>query len=338
MAKEKSDLNKVYDEILGKGEPVQVVSGSGKGVDPAYMEEDYSDDEGSGVDPRDESTENNAEDKDIESQKESGSEESEDSEETEEQDGEGLEEEIIPERLVQAGRMANLPDETIIELAETKPHVLEALANAHESVRQLVGKSSQLDGAKQQDGLDESKKDTKSIEKLQIDFGNDEDFSPTAKKVVQTLVDKVNSLTEVLDKHDQGFGEIHRQRQIEGTRKIDTYFDTVAKDVPLLGKASSLTKEQTEARLFAYRIARGAQQTMDGLSDEAALAIGVNALKGQLTEQQVRTKVVQDINSQKKRFIARPKGRRQIEAKGKSVEERSLAAISKILDDPSYTT
>jgi len=332
------DLNKVYDEILGAGEPIQD-DGSSSGRDEAYTEEDYSDDAGDGVDPRDETTKNakSTDDEPGEDADSDGPEDSDDLDEQQDDDGDDYGEEEIDERLVQAARNFNLPDNDIIELAQSQPHVLEALAKAEERLQQATASAGRLPGAEQQDGMGQDKGQDSDDDELKIDFGDDDEFSPTAKKVVQSLVDKVNQLNNTIKKHDKGFGDIQRQQQIEGTRRIDTYFDTAAKDVPVLGNQSSLTREQIEARKYAYRVARGAQMTMEGLSDEDALAIGVNALKGQLTEQQVRTKVVSDLNRQKKRFTSRPRGRREAGKKGQSVEERALAAIDKILDNPEYS-
>lgn len=337
MAKEEKGLDEVYNEILGEGDSVEDKSGSVAGGDPAYMDEDYSDDAGDGEDPRDKTTEKDAEDKDVETDENPESDDTDESEDYDDQDDDDEDEELIPEHLVEAGRNASLSDDLIVELAESQPHVLEALAKTQEEARKAAAAAAKLEGAEQKDGLDKPEKKANSIEKLEVDFGEDDEFSPTAKKAVQSLVDQVNSLTEKLNTHDQSFGEIQQQRQAEGTRRIDAYFDSVAEEIPALGKAETLNQEQTEARLFAFRVARGAQQTMEGLSDEDALAIGVNALKGQFTEQQVRTKVVADLNKQKKRFTARPKGRRQVSGKkGKSVEDRALGAINKILDDPAY--
>jgi hypothetical protein len=339
---EMADLNKVYDEILGKGEPIEEQSSSGAGGDPAYMDEDYSDDAGDGDDPRDPSTQKDAEGQDDETAEQDDSGDSEGSDDTNESDDdfEDYGEEEIPDHLVTAGRNSGLSDDEIIQLAESQPKVLEALAKAQEQASQRARQTSQLDGATQQDGLGQSKKDADSkFKKLEIKFDdNDDEFSPAARKVIEQLAGQVNALTDTMAQHDQSFGDIQRQQQLEGTRRIDAFFDEVAKDVPLLGSAKSLSKEQVDARLYAYRIARGAQQTMEGLSDHEALTIGVNALKGQLTEQQVRTQIVSDLNKQKKRFTARPKGRRQVspDSKHMTAEQRAMDAINRILDDPAY--
>lgn len=340
---EMADLNKVYDEILGKGEPIEAQSRSGAGGDPAYMDEDYSDDAGDGDDPRDPSTQKDAEGQDDETAEQDDSGDSEGSDDTNESDGDfddDYVEEEIPDHLVTAGRNSGLSDDEIIQLAESQPKVLEALAKAQEQASIQARQTSQLNGATQQDGLGQSKKDADSkFKKLEINFDDsDDEFSPAARKVIEQLAGQVNVLTDTIAQHDQSFGDIQRQQQVEGTRRIDVFFDEAAKDVPLLGSAKSLSKEQVDARLFAYRIARGAQQTMDGLSDQEALAIGVNALKGQLTEQQVRTQIVSDLNRQKKRFTARPRGRRQVsdDGKHKTAERRAMDAIDRILDDPKY--
>ena len=343
MAKDsgaRDNLNAIYDKVLGKGEPVGT-AGRQAGSDGAYDQEDFSDDAGNGADPRDEQTQNsegldqNEDDAGTEDELD-GADEA-DSNETSDDDDDAGEEEI-PMRLVEAGRRANLADDVIVELAETKPHVLEALARSQEEAIRVPrqNRTNEADDA----ALQGDKKSEKGLKKIELNLDEDDefDFSPKAKKVIEELVGRVNSLTGIIETHDQSFERFQKQSQAEGSRRIDEFFDRVSKDVPLLGTSKSLTKEQKDARLFAYRVAIGTQQAYNGeIGDEEALAIGVNALKGQLTEQQVKAKIVSDLDRNKKRFMARPKGRRQsTDGRHRSVEERSLEAIDKVLNDPKY--
>lgn len=332
-------LNAIYDSVLGKGEPVGS-AGRITGSDGAYDQEDYSDDAGGGEDPRDEQAKNSEDlehneddagmDDELDAAEEAKSDESSDDDDTVEEE--------IPMRLVEAGRRANLADDVIVELAETKPHVLEALARSQEEALRISGRNrtDEVEDAALQGG----KKSEKSLGKIELNLDEEDefDFSPKAKKVIEELVGRVNALTGIIETHDESFERFQKQSQAEGSRRIDEFFDRVSKDVPLLGTSKALTKEQKDARLFAYRVAIGTQQAYNGqIGDEEALAIGVNALKGQLTEQQVKAKIVSDLDRNKKRFMARPKGRRQsTDGRHKSIEERSLAAIDKVLNDPKY--
>jgi hypothetical protein len=332
MAKENSmdKLNAVYNSILGGGEPLTAeddARSAGLG-DEAYLQEDYSDDEGSGQDPRDESTLKNEDETELDdetvdaqdAEKEAGTDDSE-------------EEELIPDHLVAAGRAARLDDKTIIELAETRPEILEALAAAQESARRAVIPQTQdkaKDTEKKEDALDPIPDD------LGMDDEDYDDLSPKVKNTLKQLADRVNKLTETVTQQSQGIGQIQQKAQQEAIRKVDEFFDKQTKELPQLGVSAKLTQEQADARLYAFRIARGAQQAFGGtLSDEDALMIGVNALKGQMKDSQLKAKLVSDLNKNKKRFTSRYRGRAGNETK-LTAEERAMSEINRILDDPNY--
>jgi hypothetical protein len=327
-----ASLNEVYDSILGKGTPLDGTGGKSAGRDTAYDDEDYSDDSGEGIDPREDDS---TEEEDAKDSTEDQTEDElldDDSDDQEEDSGE----EPIDDRLVEAGRRANLSDEEIVELAETKPSVLEALAKAQESAARI----SQPNGEERPPVEPKKKAGEGKLKKLELDLSDaDElDFSPKAKEVIEQLVKHVNELTGTLESHDKNFEVVQEQTRREGSRRIDAFFDEAAKAMPLLGNSQKLDSKHKEARLFAWRVAMGTQQAYGGkLSDEEALTIGVNALKGQLTETQVKSKIVSDLNKNKNRFIARPKGRRPIQGgQSKSAEDRAMDAINRIMDDPKY--
>jgi hypothetical protein len=325
-------LNDVYQQILGDGVAIQDDGDDNTGkstgpVDQAYVQEDYSDDAEDGTDPRDPSTFQEEED---------GEERVLDDEEADiDDDGEadldGEEYEEIPQYLIDAGRRANIADDEIVEIAEKHPEVLEALARSHES----RGYQPLKEQPKAQD--EPKRTPLKGYEPLKLELSEDEreEFGEQATGVIDSLVKRVNELGEKV--HEQG--SVTQSFQKESTnqkiQQIDTVFDELSKEIPALGKASSLTDEQKANRIFAFNSARASIQAYGDMPIREALAKGANALRGQQTETEVKKKLIRDLDKNKKRFSPRPRGQRRPGAK-RSVEQRALASINKILDSDEY--
>lgn len=329
MATEMDKLNEVYNEVLGEGPALEEdpagAPPSGR-ADGAYGQEDYSDDADDGTDPRDASTElESGEGGDITEEEELDTEKEPDDEEFED----------IPERLLEAGRIANIAERDIIELSETHPEVLEALARSQEvtskvAIETVKSAKEEVAGKKTSDGFEPVTLDLSDEEK--------EDFGEGALKVIGTLVGKVNELGQQVSSQQQTTQVIAAQSEQEQVRQIDTFFDSVAKDIPTLGKSDSLTAEQKQQRQYAFKIARGSMQAFGNtLTVQEALAIGVNALRGQMSNTQVKAKIVSELAGNKKRFTMRGSSRKRTGSSKKSVEERSLEQINRVLDDPKYS-
>lgn len=327
-----SDLNKVYNEILGAGPDLEDEVGSGTGLsDGAYAEEDYSDEAGDGVDPRDDDLEDDDDREDDADGEEPANEDDDEQDDNDDDDDDDNDDdyEDIPERLIEAGRAANLPDEDIVELAENSPHVLEALARSQESAR---NRNSNTDVNRKPD-TQEKPSTAKGFEPLKLEFDADdeEEMGPRALKVIETLVGKVNDLGSQLNEQSQGIGQIQQATQSERVRQIDQFFDEKAKDIPVLGNSSSLTEASIKNRKMAFAFAREAMRIDPSLRDDEALAMGANAIAGQMKEAQVKAKLVKDLKKNENRFIARGKSRRRKVGK-KSVEDRAMEKINEVLD------
>jgi hypothetical protein len=318
-------LNEVYEEVLGTGPALEEVEDAGaapagKG-DAAYSQEDYGDDTEDGIDPRDASTA--IEDK--------GAVETEDEEfESEEVDDEEYED--IPERLVEAGRAGNLSERDIIELSETHPEVLEALARAQEA---QPAAPPQQQKSVQKETTQEAP--AGSFEPLKLDFDDDDmdELGERSVKIISTLVDKVNSLGSQVAEQGQATKGVLEQGVQDKIRAIDETFDTMCEDIPALGATATLTADQKANRVFAFNAARAAMGAYGDMSLEQALTVGANALRGQQTDTQVKAKIISGLNKNKKRFISRGRGQKKAPPR-KSVDERALESINRVLDDPKY--
>lgn len=245
--------------------------------------------------------------------------------------------EYIDDRLVRAARRAGLSDAAIVELDANHPEALEAIAKAQEQAEKLLGQSGAA-AAVQQEQSEQNKSDalTNLLKDLDIDSDEFDDLSPKMKTAIKAIAAQVQQLSDAVQKHEEHFGAVQKQAEAQAVRFIDDFFDKQAEAIPLLGKSSNLTPQQAEARVFAFKIARGAQLAMPNLTDEQALAIGVNALKGQLKDTEIKSKIVADLERNKKRFIPRPKSRPMHDG-SKSVKDRAMETIEAILNDPKYT-
>jgi hypothetical protein len=322
-----TELNAVYEQVLGEGpvlEDEQTGAPPAGAQDGAYSQEDYGDDAEDGTDPRDDST------LDEDAVKEY----IEDDEPFEGEEVDDEEYEEVPARLVEAGRNANLSERDIVELAETHPEALEALARSQEQAY-VTAQPTQQQSVEVKEAQTEPT--AGGLEPLKLDFDEDdrEEMGERSIKIINTLVDKVNLLAGKVSEQQETTQTIKQQSDADRIRVIDETFDEMAEEIPGLGMSSTLTAEQKANRRFAFGAAREAMTTYGNMSIEQALTIGANAVRGQMTDTQVKAKLVSDLNKNKKRFTARAKGRRRTEPR-KSVDDRAIDAISKVLNDPKY--
>jgi hypothetical protein len=318
-------LNNIYEEVLGTGPALEDEKDAGAPPagkkDGAYSQEDYSDDAEDGTDPRDDSTLIEEEDGDGV--------ETDDLDEGQEVD----EYEDIPSHLVEAGRAANMSDDDIRDLAETHPEALEALASAQESQNQQAAPPPKQSVKQTQT----EEKPAGGFEPLKLDFTEDDrdELGERSISIINTLVDKVNTLGSQVAEQNETTRGIQERGVQEQIREIDNTFDGMSEEIPSLGTTATLTADQKANRVFAFNAARAAMQAYGNMPIEQALAVGANALKGQQTENQVKAKLVSDLNKNKKRFVNRGRARKR-SAPRKSVDERAVEAIGKVLDDPKY--
>ncbi|KKM76941.1 hypothetical protein LCGC14_1375020, partial [marine sediment metagenome] len=256
------ELNKTYDDILGQGEPVVATEDPkepAKG-DPAYSDPDYSGQGGGDkVDPRDPSTFPKKKDDEPEPESDDGDNEPEGSEEQEEY-------EDIPDELVAAGRQAGFSDEEIIDLDATNPAALKALAKAY---KQATGPEVKKEARTEPKAAADAEPEKKTEElALKLDLaGLDDELSRVAgpiQDVVTKLIKQVAVLEGELGKTRNVVDAGEQHRQAEGIRRIDAFFDSKAKEVPGLGTSGELTEAETDARIYAWRIAKAMVNDSNG--------------------------------------------------------------------------
>lgn len=322
MPKELNDeLSKVYDDTLG------LESDSAPQRDDAYRADDEDELEYSAEQEESEESDEDQFDED----EEEAEDKSEDSDETDEDEGE---EEYIEPRLVQAGRRAHLSDEEIVYLAENQPGALEALARQADQLSEAYSQLGRLHRPDSEEKKEETRKAT--LRKLQLDnmLVENPELASVGKEVqdvFNALLDKVSEMEEKVNGHEQNMGRLEQQRQAENTHRIDAFFDRHTKQIPQLGRTDNLTPEQVQARLYAHRVALGVQQVSD-ISDEDALRIGLNALRGQYTDQQIKSKIKRDLEKNRRRFTGRGRGRRRSSARRPNVDP-AFEAMNKKLDE-----
>ena len=337
MPKEMEELNAKYDEILGTGEPLKDEGGSEESMtekDSAYGQEDYMDDAGDGTDPREEDDD----DLGFEDEDEltgAGSDEDDDKAGGKDDDAgaDDVAKEEIPQRLVDAARISGMSDDEIIELSEEHPVALEAIARAQEARRSIGTQQKTVQKDASQQETDKTSSGFKPLE-LDLTSEDEEEMGSKAVSMIKQLTETVNNLGGKLEQQESSLGRVEQETQSERVRQIDNHFDTVADKVPELGKTVSLTEEQKLNRIFVVNTAQQAMRVY-GLSDKDALAMGVNALKGQKSEAKVKNDLVRDLDKNKKRFTARPRTRNKAEGK-RSTKDRALEAIDSILDSDDY--
>lgn len=325
-----TDLQKVYDEILGPGEEIkddqQTVVG-----DEAYTEEDYTSESlEEGVDDKDPREVDNDDTEEVDNELT----ESEYDDEYEEYDGDDDEtdEDFIPDHLVEVGRQAGLSDEEIIRLDAENPTFLESLADSKRSKEQEIVAPDTGDATE-----DEKKREV--LSKLNIDATALELDENTAQavtpiqEVVNKMVDRITELEEQLGHTSNGVDELSKSREAEFSNQIDGYFDSKVKDVPAFGLVKSMTQQQAKARTEAWEVARAIHNGSGGkIGLDEALETSVNALKGKVGEKQVKENLVNGLRNQKKRFTSRPRGGRRKKEPRLTEKQRALKAIDGILD------
>ncbi len=349
-----SDLEKKYAEVLGgsdTGTLSDAEEKSSPGIDGAYEQADYEAKGDDAFDPRDESTHpEDKGDKEIadgadkeeteeEAGEEKGSEEEkkddEGSEAEADEEPEDSEEEIDPV-LVTAARNAGLTDEDIIELAETKPAVLQAIAKADAEARSSIAKKAP---AQTEVAKTEEKASTKKMTPLEhLNFNTVfldlpegvGEMLDDIKTRFNTVVDETNDLRKKVGDHGQDLTSVKASEQAAMIQRIDGFFDSVSEEMPVFGKTDSLTQEQVDARIEAYSVAE-AMQKQHGTNLLDGLKTGVNALKGKRSETKLKAKLIKDLSKNSKRMTARP-GSKKKSVKHKSEEAAGMAAIDGVME------
>ncbi|MHC4332613.1 MAG: hypothetical protein ACYSUV_02545 [Planctomycetota bacterium] len=331
------DLDALYTEILGEGEPLKEDSDSDGNIavgDGAYGQEDYSDEAGDGEDPREQEDEDLGYEDEDELFEDEASEEEDADEDGDDGAGEEADEyeEEIPQRLVDAGRQANLSDDAIVELAETRPEALEALARSQEVLGGQQRQKSVQQDASQQD----TKKSSTGFKPLELELSSEdeEEMGSKAVSMIKELTNTVNELGGKLDQVGGSLGNVQKQTQMERIRQIDAHFDSLSDEVPELGQTSRLSNAERQNRVFVVETARQAMQVY-GVTDQEALAMGVKALKGQKSEASVKQKLLGDLDKNRTRFTARARSRKRPEKK-RTTRDRAMEQINRILDSDEY--
>lgn len=340
----KEELEKVYDDTLG------LDSGGAFKQDPAYAPDDDDDDDLIDDDQEDDDQDDVDDDDDDNADDDGGEDDDADPDKDDAgaddgQDGDdekgGSDDEYvrIDPRLVQAGRRSHLDDQTIVQLAEEAPHVLEALANQADLLSEAHAKLGRQADPSDRKGDDDRKQAERkaALQKLKLDTAllDNPDLVGIAKPIqdmVNSLVDKVVEMETKVSSHDQHMSRFEQERVQETSRRIDAFFDQFSKDVPVLGNSSQLNQEAIDARMLAHKVAMGVQMASEGqLSDEEALKIGIQTVKGQTTERQVKERLVRDLQKNRKRFTGRGRGRRQ-DRRTPRGEDRAFEALNAALD------
>lgn len=292
------DLEKQYDEILGKSTEEES-SPKRRKEDDAYAQED----------------EDEVEEKEAE-QPEEPADEDKEVEEKETKEGEEEEEEI-PFELVEAGRAAGFTDEKIVELAENSPEVLTALYEFRQQALQAQQTSAP------EETPAEKPQEEEGEQKVTIDPKMLEKMDEGTRTVVLQLIQNQNRLVEQLNSFQQRHQTLEQMQQEEFDASIDGFFDSVVENCPDVGLSNEMTPENEAVRQEIYQIAC-VLYNAEGGSLEQCLEKAVKAYNGIYgrTEDVLRRK----LNKQKKRFSPRPGGQKT-KPKFKSEDEKVMSII-----------
>ncbi len=333
-----SKLDKVYDEILGEsGESIATADPDDKADDKAepkgddaYKEPAYDGEDGDdGEDPRDPSTKPDKDEPDDDDDDDDDDEPEGSVEEKEEYDD-------IPDELVTAGRLAGFSDEEIIDLDAEQPKVLKALAAAQ---KKAIGPAQEKKAPPEPQAEEKPAEKPESLA-LKFDLpGLDDELSQVAAPVQEAfnkLLSRVEQLETGHGKTQEAMADVEKSRQADMFKQVDVFFDKQAEQLPELGNSENMNQKEVDTRIYVWNIANDLMTGSKGkIGLQEALKIGVNALRGQVSETKLKARVVSDLNKRKRKFSPRPKGRRRGE-KAKGEKERGLAAIDEVLDDPKY--
>lgn len=113
---------------------------------------------------------------------------------------------------------------------------------------------------------------------------------------------KVASLEGGVQSHQQ---QLQQEVATAYNTRIESAFDSLAKDIPSLGVGGKLTKEQTELRLDLHEHAR-LTAARKGMTIEKALELEVQKHKNMGGEKVATQKVLEKIKQQEKQFTNRP--------------------------------
>jgi len=340
-----TDLEKIYAEVIG-GAPLDtsgdsdLSSGQGdsgetpaeKSVgDAAYKQPKY-DGTGSDRDPREDFIEDDdkpweeGDPEPEENENKASSKKSADKDEDEF--------EPIPDHLVEAGRLSGLSDDEIVKLAENQPGVLEKMAKNFAEVRNLPRPNAGEKGDKK--AVEAANKED-ALPSLDLEIDEDEldengiKMAKYLKTVVPSLTKKIEALEAKLQTHEKDIGGVKEVAQAEAIRRIDSYFDQRAEDLPALGNVKSLTESQKQARIAVHRTAVMLQRGSDGqIEDEQALSMAIAMVRGQISDSKNKAKIISDLSSRKQRFMARPShGKKPLidNQRGKSSEEERVLDV-----------
>ena len=305
-------LESKYDEIMGeRGTDIK---------DEAYAEEKKGDEYLEKLAGKEKDEGRETKDEKIEETVEEGQELSEPA-------GVEDEKEPIPDNLVKAGRAYGLTDETIIDLSESHPDALEAMARSYERLQA----GSVLHPAPEQ-APPKQPESPKPMDKISVDVsGFDEDTGKTIKNMESTvnkLVDANNELRRELFTVNSGLSATQASEQARRVSYIDGLFDKVA-DFPELGKTGALDTGQKTLRGDIYDVALRWQRRSGG-SFESNLERAATSFRGltgrSTTPDKKERDVVDKLNRRKQKFTARPTGQKTTQKFANS-DEKAMSAM-----------
>jgi len=242
-------------------------------------------------------------------------------EESEEESAEKVE---VPAEQVDVGRQLGLTDEQIVSLAENNPAALERMVEKfHSKLR--IEPSPVQESAKEEV---ENKVSESKLSKLNLeDFG---ELSPDAKVIMEKMVDKLNPVIESINQQQEKFQSVEEKERIEFIQQVDSIFDKLNEDFESFGNSSSLTKEEMETRTDVYSLASALMNSRKlGLNEaveKASLMWAVDKFGLDSFQKAAEETVKEEINKNKKRFIARPGGKKT-KQKFASKDEEALATL-----------
>ena len=232
--------------------------------------------------------------------------------------------EPVPDNLVQAGRAYGLTDETIIDLSESHPDALEAMARSYERLRAgsvLAPGQAPLKQPEQPKAMDRISVDVSAL---------DEDAGKTVKGLettVNKLIDANNDLRKEIHTVKGGLETTQQAEQARRVSYIDGLFDKVS-EFPELGKSGAMENSQKTLRGEIYDVAVKWQRRNGG-NFEQSLEKAAQSFRGLYGHSGVKSKesdVAEKLNRRKQKFTARPTGQKTTQ-KFANAEEKAMAAM-----------
>jgi hypothetical protein len=233
------------------------------------------------------------------------------------------ESEPIPSEQVEAGYAAGLTEEVIVQLAETNPAVLKALAEFRSRAKEPASVEE----------ISEEKVEGPTVleyvKSPELDF-KDEKVKDLFAGLVgnqNRLIDQLNQVNQVLHENKMTVLQTQKAESEKFDAFVDNYLDAKVKDCPAIGLSRSLGGEQLQTRQGIFAIAK----VLSKGTWEERLGTALKMWNVQGSGDEAERKLAAKLDGQKKKFSPRPGGQKSTKDT-RTAQERAMVEFDEIAE------